>query len=252
MRARNIKPGFFTDAELLELPPLTRILFEGLWCVADRDGRLEDKPKDLKIMILPCDVCNMDEMLESLTPHFISRYAGNGSKYIQIVNFNKHQNPHINETSRNIPTCTMQAPCKHGATRDDSLNDDSLNDDSQEKHICSSSDTMSDKVPGAKAPKKPKKKSAHIPSPQFDDDFTEWWNRYPRKVGKQPSRLLYDKIREQEIPAEYLMDAVDAYNREISVNGTQPGFVKHPQTFLGPNGYFNDYAEMKGWREVES
>ena len=48
-RARNIKPGFFLNEELGVLPPLVRILFAGLWCIADRDGRLEDRPKRIKM-----------------------------------------------------------------------------------------------------------------------------------------------------------------------------------------------------------
>ena len=44
-RARNIKPGFFANENLAECDPLARLLFAGLWCLADREGRLEDRPK---------------------------------------------------------------------------------------------------------------------------------------------------------------------------------------------------------------
>lgn len=37
-RARNIKPGFFTNDELVELPFEVRSLFIGLWAIADREG----------------------------------------------------------------------------------------------------------------------------------------------------------------------------------------------------------------------
>ena len=47
-RARNVKPGFFKNELLAECEPLARILFEGLWCEADREGRLEDRPRRLK------------------------------------------------------------------------------------------------------------------------------------------------------------------------------------------------------------
>ena len=48
MRARNIKPGFFRDEQLMQVPPLGRILFAGLWCLADREGRLPDRPAQIK------------------------------------------------------------------------------------------------------------------------------------------------------------------------------------------------------------
>ena len=47
-RARNLKPSFFTNDKLAELHPLGRLLFAGLWTIADREGRLEDRPKRIK------------------------------------------------------------------------------------------------------------------------------------------------------------------------------------------------------------
>jgi hypothetical protein len=47
-RSRNIKPGFFTNDELAECHPLGRLLFAGLWTIADKEGRLDDRPKKLK------------------------------------------------------------------------------------------------------------------------------------------------------------------------------------------------------------
>jgi len=48
-RSRNIKPGFFRNADLVELPVETRLLFIGLWGLADREGRMSDRPKQIKI-----------------------------------------------------------------------------------------------------------------------------------------------------------------------------------------------------------
>ena len=52
-RARNIKPGFFKNELLAEMPPETRLLFMGLWCLADREGRFEDRPKKIKMELFP-------------------------------------------------------------------------------------------------------------------------------------------------------------------------------------------------------
>ena len=46
-RARNIKPGFFKNELLVGLPYEYRLLFIGLWTIADRDGRFEDRPVDV-------------------------------------------------------------------------------------------------------------------------------------------------------------------------------------------------------------
>lgn len=110
-RARNIKPGFYTNDVLAECEPLARILFSGLWCFADREGRLEDRPKKIKAEILPYDECNADDLLNQLEKHgFILRYTVGEYKYIQVLNFNKHQNPHVKESASTIP-----APDEHSA-----------------------------------------------------------------------------------------------------------------------------------------
>ena len=104
MRARNIKPGFFKNDTLAELDFAGRLLFIGLWGLADREGRLEDRPKKIKAEIFPYDEVNVDSFLGELAKRsFIIRYEVDGDRYIQIVNFDKHQNPHPRETPSTIP-----------------------------------------------------------------------------------------------------------------------------------------------------
>ena len=128
-RARNIKPGFFLNENLAECEPLARLLFAGLWCIADREGRLEDRPKRIKAEILPYDDCDVDKLLNQLAKQgFIIRYEVDDKRYIQISNFLKHQNPHIKEAASTIPpppevepapdehhTSTVLAPEKHSS-----------------------------------------------------------------------------------------------------------------------------------------
>lgn len=115
-RARNIKPSFFHNADLVDLPVETRLLFIGLWTIADREGRLEDRPKQIKMELYPADSFDVDTLLNQLNEAgFIQRYVNNNNKYIHIVNFTKHQNPHVKEVASTIPapdehqTCTMQS-----------------------------------------------------------------------------------------------------------------------------------------------
>ena len=103
MRARNLKPAFFLNVNLGSGDPLRQILFEGLWCVADRAGRLEDEPLKIKVQVLPYRDCDVNALLDSLVPEFILRYEKSGKRYVQIVNFEKHQYPHIKEAESTIP-----------------------------------------------------------------------------------------------------------------------------------------------------
>lgn len=115
MRARNLKPGYFKNERFAALPLSARVLFAGLWCLADREGRLEDSPRRIKAEIFPYENHHVEKLLKALAaevepdgkPAFILRYEVNSFRYIQIINFKKHQNPHIKE-----PPSTIPAPCE--------------------------------------------------------------------------------------------------------------------------------------------
>ena len=111
-RTRSLKPDFFKDEDLATLPFEARLFFEGLWCFADREGRLEDRPKYLKVEIFPYDDVSVEKLLNLLenpqiddrpNKKFIQRYTAGGKKYIEIIEFLKHQSPHNTEKESDIP-----------------------------------------------------------------------------------------------------------------------------------------------------
>lgn len=127
-RARNIKPGFFKNENLAERSPLARLLFAGLWCLADRAGRLEDRPKRIRAEVLPYDDGSVDDMLDELNrAGFIMRYQVGEQRFIQVLNFTKHQNPHCKEAASTIPApdehsaCTVPEQDEHRTGPADSL-----------------------------------------------------------------------------------------------------------------------------------
>jgi hypothetical protein len=106
-RIRSIKPEFFDDEDLCVLPFQHRLCYVGLWCQADRDGRMEDRPKRLKARIFPYDDLDMDAILADLTrAGFILRYLVGGKAYIAIKksSWDKHQRVRPDEPPSQIPT----------------------------------------------------------------------------------------------------------------------------------------------------
>ena len=104
MRARNIKPGYFKNDLLAECQPLARLLFAGLWCLADREGRLEDRPARIKAEHLPYDACDVGLLLGELEAGgFIRRYEVAGRRCIVVAKFCCHQKPHSNEQPSTLP-----------------------------------------------------------------------------------------------------------------------------------------------------
>lgn len=132
MRSRNIKPGFFKNEILGKLDPCCCIFFAGLWCMADREGRLECRPERLRVEILPyrTDITE-DKINGYLTVlsrlGFTAHYNVEGNTYIQLINFKKHQSPHHTEKQSQLPEITedniltVDSPLFHGGNPPDSL-----------------------------------------------------------------------------------------------------------------------------------
>lgn len=92
MRIRTIKPEFFRHEQLALLSHKTRLLFIGLWCIADKEGRLEDRPQRIRIEIFPYETESIEgELQELCSSGFIARYSAQGADFIEVTAFSKHQ-----------------------------------------------------------------------------------------------------------------------------------------------------------------
>jgi hypothetical protein len=116
-RARNFKPDVLLDENLAACAMAARWLFVGMWTIADRAGRLEDRPKRIKAAVLPHDSLDVEPLLTQLTEQgLIRRYEVSGSRYVQILEWEKNQSPHMKESASTIPAptgpggSTVQAP----------------------------------------------------------------------------------------------------------------------------------------------
>ena len=109
MRTRDIKPGFYLNDQLAECSFAARLAFPGLWMVADREGRLEYRPKRLKAEIFPYDNVDMAALINELIANqLVVRYQACGKEYLWIPTFLDHQKPHPNEKESVLPPCPDQ------------------------------------------------------------------------------------------------------------------------------------------------
>lgn len=178
-RARNIKPGFFKNEELVELSFADRLLFIGLWTLADRRGKLEDRPKRIKMELFPADDMDTDAALDRLADiGVITRYEADGQRVIRVTNFGRHQKPHSNEAESELPnedgsyekeastsdqgSKSSRQGKKSGTPKNKALGPDSLIPDSL------NSDSLNPDCSGKRAADAtPRAKRAH----QLPDDF---------------------------------------------------------------------------------
>jgi len=112
-RTRYLKPDFFKDEDIAELKHWERLLFAGLWILADKAGRLQDRPKWIKAELFPYEEVKIEDGLNNLAKHkkygclpFIQRYTENQQNYIQILKWTTHQKPHHQEPESLFPKPT--------------------------------------------------------------------------------------------------------------------------------------------------
>lgn len=126
-RARNLKPGFFKDAKVVSCSFEARLLFQGLWCLADYKGRLKYVPLEIKMEIFPGDNVDieacMDELrVQGLVEIYLDR---SGTTLVQVRNFDLHQNPHVNERQDKkknpLPCLPSVEECAKGESRKDDI-----------------------------------------------------------------------------------------------------------------------------------
>lgn len=92
-RKRMIKPEFWTDSTMVQLPAEARLLFIGMWNFADDYGYVEDEPDRLALQILPADDVDIELLLDLLiATGRVDRYrASDGSYFLYIPHFVDHQ-----------------------------------------------------------------------------------------------------------------------------------------------------------------
>ena len=73
----------------------------------------------------------------------------------------------------------------------------------------------------------------------YDEDFTEWWSDYPRKVNKSKAFTAYKARRREGVSHDRLITARDFY--AISRAGEPDQFTLHPSTFLAKDGPWSEW-----------
>ena len=232
-RARNIKPSFFKNETLVELPFEHRLLFVGLWTLADKEGRLEDRPKRIKMELFPADNVNVEEGLALLHKHgFITRYSAAGVDVVQVVNFSKHQSPHHTEKASELPDIngafTVKSRKQDGGNPPDSLIPDSLIPDSPNPEPELGAD-----------------------APDVRAMFAELWERWPSNFGEKGSRknaeAAYLKLKPDKTTHERILAALDAQITDKSTKAVAGHFCPnfpHVERWIKNRRYDDEISQF--------
>lgn len=243
MRIRQIKPEFWKHVGLGEISDLARLLFIGLWSMADCAGRVKDQAKLIKAELFTystqVDVDAIESMLDELASHeeeFIIRYEVDGKRYIQVSNFKSHQHLMGNEakatskypvptnTNKYVPIITKNIEPQNVSPESNDINEyvpvrtnpypvPTSTTDIRSTVLRSNGSTdinMSDSDESTKSFSLAQPKLFAVNPKNNSEDFSEWYKAYPHKVKPRDAEKAYWNARKRASHQE-LMDGVSRY-----------------------------------------
>lgn len=104
MKIRSLRPEFFADGRMAQLSPMARILYMGLWCIADDEGRGRFHPKSIEGEVFPHETVDIRTLLtELIEMGRIVTYDVGAESYFHIPKFTTYQHPNRAFESRLPP-----------------------------------------------------------------------------------------------------------------------------------------------------
>jgi hypothetical protein len=237
MRARNLKPGFFKNEDLAACNPLARILFAGLWCMADREGRLEYRPKRIKAEVLPYDDCSCEELLEQLShKSFITVYPCGEETFIEISQFTKHQKCHVNELASTIPACTVLAPCDSGLLLNPSLAQSGACARADEQLV----ETMISTIGQART----SEEGVKVRKGNWRDLFEAFWHAYPKKKSRGDAEQAFRVLNPDEQLVETMISTIRRARTSVDWTKERGKYIPYPAKWLRAKGWLDSEVEV--------
>jgi hypothetical protein len=225
-RIRYLKPDFFKDEDLAEHPYWIRLLFAGLWNIADKEGRLEDRTKRIKVDVFPYDNVDIEKGLQELSKlkngskkPFIQRYEINGDKYIQILTWHKHQKPHHTEK----PSINPEPP---------PLNTKGMEKGMENQHEASAGLTNGELTV------KNKKNDVSIA-------IYEYYAKTIKAGASEDAIKNIHRLLTTGFTKEDLLGRIDAYKLKLLKDKSEEKFYIQANNFFGKSARYKDFAPIK-------
>lgn len=231
MRIRSIKPQFWRSPDVMELNLFQRLLFIGLWNLADDEGRGVYDPASIaadlfltEFSLNPhgviTDVSNA--FVEYSKQSMIAVYEVEKRRYFQILQWKKHQRVNRATTSQIPPLTSENEETK--LISEDSLNTHrglTLGIRNKEQGIRNKEKDMSEPSSDVSTPK-PR---------AYPEEFEQWWRVYPRHKNASKRKSL-DSWRKalKVIEADRLLELTRTYAENPGVDEVR--LIPHPTTWL--------------------
>ena len=230
-RKRMIDPNIWQSEDFSKLSTLAKLVFIGLFSLADDEGRGRSNPVYLKSNLFPYEEgirsADIDKTLSEISSNMsVIFYSCDGSNYYSLYNWNTWQK--IDKPSKS------KIPEYDEKTMQKIFDDNSTN----------VRRTVSPNI-------KEKEKNNNEQKQILLEHFNLIWEKYPNKKGKAKAieyYLQWIKGRTiagitRKLTDEQMYYAVVKYQKECEKNGIEQQFIKHGDTFF--NKAILDYVEVK-------
>lgn len=240
MRIRSIKPEFWRSDDITELEWDDRLIFIGLWSYVDDNGVGMDKLASIAADLFAGDIerdssetfARVSRGLQNLSEAGrIVRYTVSGKQYLEVVNWEKHQR--------------IDKPNKARYPRNDAENAvirDTLATPSRESSDWNRG-TEEQRNRGTEEVKTSSKPPASTPTPSLFDQFWEW---YPRKVGKDAARKAWDSAR-RRTDQQNIIDGIERFRLDPNLPAKE--FIPHPSTWLNEGRWDDEPLPVRGQQQ---
>jgi hypothetical protein len=237
MRIRSIKPEFWRSGDISSLEWESRLLFVGLWSYVDDNGVGQDKLSAITADLFADDLerdssetfARVSRGLQNLSEAGrIIRYTVEGKHFLEIVNWGKHQRidkpnkaryPH-HDAEFAVIRCTLATPSRECSDRNRGTGEQGNRGTEEVK--------TSSKPPASK------------PTVSLFDQFWEW---YPRKVGKEAAKKAWEGAK-RKADQQTILDGIERFRTDPNL--PEKEFICHPSTWLNEGRWDDEPLPVRG------
>lgn len=234
-RIRTIKPEFWRSPDIMQLDHFQRLLYIGLWNLADDEGRGEYNAAAIAADLFLSEY--------SLNPHGVltqvetafTEYSNSGMvrlyrvknrQYFEIINWLDHQR--INRPSASkFPAYDQREQEIHAPLTEDSLNAHGALTVGKEQGTGNREQGVKDLSDSDESNDTPKPKRI-----QYTPEFEDWWRRFPKRTGSKKNAFTQFKSALNRIPLEELNAATDRLAAFVRAGHKEVQFVKDGERWL--------------------
>jgi hypothetical protein len=243
MRARWLKPEFFTDKKIGPLGMAAALVFEALWCVADDGGAAECEPVLLKgQMFMRWEEITVDAIETALTAlaaaGLIQRYGSGDREFALIKSWKKNQPVHNPSQFRHPrPQQQVTESAANGLPQDSGRGEAVGSPSSHPIYL----DSSTPQHPESSTPDTPARARANGEDKELRRQFKVILDAYPQRPGDSPRDgylAFLERVRQGATPAE-ILEGVRRYAAYcVATDKIGTDFVKQLRTFLGKSRYY--------------